>query len=171
MRRLEMTHRTDTGLYFDAEARVMEKRDRELVPRRLVIAMFSLAIASVMLTAFAVMTERPLVGQPQLAPVIAERSLVIDAHGTAVRVTDAASGETVLDLGNGGFISVVNDGLERARLVNRISGNPPVTLTLYENSRLSLLDPTTGWSTEISSFGPGNVGVWMNLLQKQKTGN
>ncbi|MEQ9040624.1 MAG: photosynthetic complex assembly protein PuhC [Silicimonas sp.] len=166
-----MTQRTDTGLYFDAEARVMRKRDRELIPRRLVIAMFSMAIAAVMLTGFAVLTERPLVGQPQLAPVVAERSLVIDADGNGIRVTDASTGGTVLDLTNGGFISVVNDGLERARIVNRISGNPPVTLTLYENSRLSLLDPTTGWSTEISSFGPGNVGVWMNLLQEQKTGN
>ena len=166
-----MAQRTDTGLYFDAEARVMRKRDRELIPRRLVIAMFSMAIAAVMLTGFAVLTERPLVGQPQLAPVVAERSLVIDADGNGIRVTDASTGGTVLDLTNGGFISVVNDGLERARIVNRISGNPPVTLTLYENSRLSLLDPTTGWSTEISSFGPGNVGVWMNLLQEQKTGN
>jgi putative photosynthetic complex assembly protein len=166
-----MAHRTDTGLYFDAEARVMEKRDKELIPRRLVIAMFSMAIASVMLTGFAVLTERPLVGQPQVAPVIAERSLKIAATGKGILVTDAGTGETVLDLTNGGFISVVNDGLERARLVNRVAGNPPVTLTLYENSRLSLLDPTTGWSTEISSFGPGNVGVWMNLLQEQKTGN
>lgn len=166
-----MAHRTDTGLYFDAEARVMEKRDRELIPRRLVIAVFSMAIASVMLTGFAVLTERPLVGQPQVAPVVAERSLEIAATGKGILVTDARTGETVLDLANGGFISVVNDGLERARLVHRVAGNPPVMLTLYENSRLSLLDPTTGWSTEISSFGPGNVGVWMNLLQEQKTGN
>ena len=161
-----MTYRTDTGLYFDAEARAMQKRDRELIPRRLVIAMFSLALASVLLVAFAVLTDRPLVGQPQSAPVVAERSLIIEASGNAIRVTDATTRQTVLNLTNGGFISVVNDGLERARLVNRLEGNPPVTLTLYENSRLSLADPATGWTTEISSFGPGNVGVWMNLLQK-----
>lgn len=161
-----MTHRTDTGLYFDAEARAMQKRDKELIPRRLVIAMFSLALASVLLVAFAVLTDRPLVGQPKLAPVVAKRDLIIESNGNAIRVTDAATRQTVLNLTNGGFISVVNDGLERARLVNRLQGNPPVTLTLYENGRLSLTDPATGWSTEISSFGPGNVGVWMNLLQK-----
>ena len=161
-----MTHRTDTGLYFDAEARAMQKRDKELIPRRLVIAMFSLALASVLLVAFAVLTDRPLVGQPKLAPVVAERDLIIESSGNAIRVTDAASRQTVLNLTNGGFISVVNDGLERARLVSRLQGNPPITLTLYENSRLSLTDPATGSSTEISSFGPGNVGVWMNLLQK-----
>lgn len=144
----------------------MHKRDKELIPRRLVIAMFSLALASVLLVAFAVLTDRPLVGQPKMAPVVAQRDLVIQSDGNAIRVTDATSRQTVLKLTNGGFISVVNDGLERARHVSRLQGNPPVTLTLYENSRLSLVDPATGWSTEISSFGPGNVRVWMNLLQK-----
>lgn len=166
-----MSQRTDTGLYFDAEARAMERRDRELIPRRLVIALFSLAIASVLLTSFAVLTDRPRVGQPKLAPIVAERSLIIDGSGQALRVTDPASGEAIVDLTNGGFLSVVNDGLERARLVHGVQDNPPVTLTLYENSRLSLADPATGWSTEISSFGPGNVRVWMNLLADNQKGN
>ena len=43
--------------------------------------------------------------------------------------------------------------------------NEPVTLTLYQSGRLSLVDPSTGWSTEISSFGPGNRGVWLELLK------
>lgn len=166
-----MTQRTDTGLYFDAESRVMQKRDKELIPRRLVIALFSMAIATILLAAFAVLTDRPRVGVPQEAPVVAERSIVIDGSGNAILVTDAATGEIVLNLGNGGFISVVNDGLERARLVNRIAENPPVRLALYENSRLSLSDPATGWQTEISSFGPANVRVWMNLLAEQEKGN
>ena len=161
-----MPHRTDTGLYFDAEARTMERRDKELIPRRLVIALFSLALASVLLAAFAVLTDRPLVGQPKLAPIVSERLLLIEGSQNAIRATDAATGEVVLDLQNGGFISVVNDGLERARLVARVTENPPVKLTLYETGRLSLNDPATGWSTEISSFGPGNIAVWLNLLKQ-----
>ena len=160
-----MAHRTDTGLYFDAEARAMEKRDRELIPRRLVVALFSMALAAVLLAAFAVLTDRPLEGQPQLAPIVTERLLVIEGNGTSIKATDAETGEIVLDLRNGGFISVVNDGLERARLVSRITENPAVKLTLFETGRLSLTDPATGWSTEISSFGPGNIAVWLNLLK------
>ena len=160
-----MAQRTDTGLYFDAEARVMEKRDRELIPRRLVIAMFSLAIAVMLLVSFAVLTDRPLEGQPKLAPIFTERSIFLEADGTAMKVTDARTGEVILDADNGGFVSVVNDGLERARLVNKITTNEPVTLTLYQSGRLSLVDPSTGWSTEISSFGPGNTGVWLELLK------
>lgn len=161
-----MAERTDTGLYFDAEARVMAKRDRELIPRRLVIAMFSLAIAVLLLVSFAVLTDRPLEGQPLAAPVFTERSILLEPNGTAMRVTDARSGEVVLDVDNGGFVSVVNDGLERARLVRGVAGNTPVTLTLYQSGRLSLVDPSTGWSTEISSFGPGNTGVWLELLKE-----
>ena len=81
-------------------------------------------------------------------------------------VTDAATGAVILDTDNGGFVSVVNDGLERARFVNGAEGNAPVTLTLYQSGRLSLVDPATGWSTELSSFGPGNTGVWLELLKK-----
>lgn len=161
-----MSDRPDTGLYFDAEARAMQRRDKELIPRRLVIAMFSLALASVLLVSFAVLTDRPKVGVPAEAPILSQRSLVIEGSTNDILVTDATTGETVLDLTNGGFISVVNDGLERARLVNRTDGNPPVTLTLYETGRLSLADPATGWRTEISSFGPGNVNVWLNVLKR-----
>ncbi len=159
-----MSQRTDTGLYFDAEARAMQRRDKELIPRRLVIAMFSLAVASLLLTAFAVLTDRPRVGQPMDAPVLSTRTVVLDGEGRAMRVSDATTGETVLDLNNGGFISVVHDGLERARLVAQVEGNPPVEVTLYETGRLSLKDEASGWSTELSSFGPGNTAVWLNVL-------
>ena len=81
-------------------------------------------------------------------------------------MTDVRTGEVVLDAKNGGFVSVVTDGLERARRVAGVSENAPVMLTLYENSRLSLSDPASGWSMEISSFGPGNTGVWLELLKK-----
>ncbi len=160
-----MSERTDTGLYFDAEARAMRKRDRELIPRRLVIAMFSLAIAAVLLVSFAVITERPLVGQPKDAPIFSQRQIILDPSGKAMRVTDAADCAVILDVENGCFVSVVTDGLERARIVHGVEGNPPVTLTLYDTGRLSLSDPASGWRTELSSFGPGNRGVWLELLK------
>ncbi|MEM9898962.1 MAG: photosynthetic complex assembly protein PuhC, partial [Pseudomonadota bacterium] len=112
-------------------------------------------------------TDRPLVGVPAEAPVISERSVVLEGDGRAIRVTDPTTGEIVMNLENGGFISVVNDGLERARLVARVDGNPPVTLTLFETGRMSLNDPASGWRTQLSSFGPGNTAVWLNVLNKK----
>ena len=58
-----MTSRTDTGLYFDAEAAAMDKRDRELIPRKLIVAVVSLALAALLIVTFAVLTDRPLAGQ------------------------------------------------------------------------------------------------------------
>ena len=160
-----MAHRTDTGLYFDAEARAMERRDRELIPRRLVIAMFSLAIAVTLLVAFAVVTGKPLSGQPIESDIASARTITLTGDGKAARIVDVNTGEVLLNAENGGFVSVVIDGLERARLVSGVTDNPPVTLALYDTGRLSLHDPASGWRTELSSFGPGNTGVWIEFLK------
>lgn len=160
-----MASRTDTGLYFDAEAQAMEKRDQELIPKKLIIAFVSLALAALLIVTFAVLTDRPLAGQPVAAPVLTERSLVITAEGNAVHVADASTGAVLMDAGNGGFISVVVDGLERARLVAGVSTNEPVTLTMFENGRLALSDPASRWQVELSSFGAGNVAPWIELLK------
>ena len=161
-----MTSRTDTGLYFDAEAAAMDKRDRELIPRKLIVAVVSLALAALLIVTFAVLTDRPLAGQPEAAPILTDRTIIIEAEGKAVRVTDAATGEMVLDAKNGGFISVVVDGLERARLVAGIQTNEAVQLALYENGRVALIDPASKWQVELSSFGAGNVAPWIELLKK-----
>lgn len=160
-----MASRTDTGLYFDAEAQAMEKRDQELIPKKLIIAFVSLALATLLIVTFAVLTDRPLAGTPVAAPVLTERSMVITATGKAVQVTDATSGADLMDVQNGGFVSVVVDGLERARLVAGVKTNEPVTLTMFENGRLALRDPASNWQVELSSFGAGNVAPWIELLK------
>ena len=58
------------------------------------------------------------------------------------------------------------DGLERARHRRPRLGNPPVTITQYENGRVTLTDPATGWQVELSSFGPGNVGTFRQMLNQ-----
>jgi putative photosynthetic complex assembly protein len=40
----------------------------------------------------------------------------------------------------------------------------PFTLTRWENGGLTLADPVTGRSVEVSSFGPDNRAVYANLL-------
>ena len=159
--------KSNAQLFYNAEAPRRLREDHDIIPKRIIVALCSFALAVLLIVSFAVMTDRPLVGQPKVAPVVAERALIITKTDNAVRVVDADDGTVVMDASNGGFVSVVTDGLERARLVHRIAGNPPVSLTLYENSRLSLHDPATDWRAEISSFGTGNAAVWIELL-KQK---
>jgi putative photosynthetic complex assembly protein len=156
--------RTNPGLWYDAEKRPQKKRDREFIPTRLVAAMFSLAGIALVLVSLSVYTGRAHTGQPKEAAVWKTQTMTIEGNGNHVKVVED-SGRVLLD-GNGGFISVVLDGLERARDVARVEGNPPVTITQYENGRVSLSDPATGWQVELSSFGPGNVGTFRQMLNQ-----
>ncbi len=154
---------TNAPLYVSAEGKRRPMYRSEVISRRLVYFMFSLAILSFLIASFAVITDRPLAGTPQDAPVVFQRVLTLSGDGTAVTVV-GEEGQVLLDAENGGFIAVVIDGLERARLVARVEGNPPVTVTQFENGRLSLHDPASSWTTELGSFGPGNLGVWQKLV-------
>ncbi len=151
------------GMYVDAEAQKLRTRDKELVPTRLVIAMFSLAILTTVLVAISVLTDRPLVGTPPAADVIRTHELTLSGEGRAMHVVNA-EGRVIFDGTNGGFISVVNDGLEYARHRAGITENTAVTLTEYADGRIGLYDPATGWKTELASFGTGNLNVWRALL-------
>jgi putative photosynthetic complex assembly protein len=128
------------------------------------MAMFSLAGIALLLVSLAVFTGRAPTGQPKEAPVWKAQTMTIAGRGNHVTIVED-TGRVLLD-GPGGFISVVLDGLERARLVARVEGNPPVTITQYENGRVSLTDPASGWQVELSSFGPGNVGTFLKMLNQ-----
>jgi putative photosynthetic complex assembly protein len=156
--------RTNSGLWYDAEKRPQPRRGKEFIPTRLIVAMFSLAGIALVLVSLSVYLGLPSVGQPKDAPVYRVQTMTIEGNGNHVRIVED-TGRVLLD-GNGGFISVVIDGLERARLVGRVYGNPPVTITQYENGRVSLSDPATGWQVELSSFGPGNVGTFLKMLNQ-----
>jgi putative photosynthetic complex assembly protein len=156
--------RTNPGLWYDAEKRAEARRGREFIPTRIVAAMFSLAGIALVLVSLAVFTGRATTGQPKDAPVWKTQTMTIEGRGNHVTIVED-TGRVLLD-GNGGFIAVVLDGLERARLVSRVEGNPPVTITQYENVRVSLSDPATGWQVELSSFGPGNLGTFRQMLNQ-----
>lgn len=157
--------RTNPALYVDAEGGRKPLYKTEMISTRLVYMMFSVALLALVIVTAAVVSGRPLTGTPKDAPVAFQRTMTLTGNGNAVVVTNEA-GETILDTPQGGFIAVVIDGLERARTVHQVAGNPPVILTQYENGRLNLTDPATGWTTELTSFGPGNLGLWHDLVTR-----
>ena len=156
--------RAETGLYLDAEARAMARRDKEMIPRRLVIAMFTLAAASLAITSFAVWTDRPHVGQPKAAEVLVERHLVLTGTGQGAHVA-TPEGAVLLDTEEGGFVAAVRQAIDRERLKHRIAENPPVHLMALEGGRIALHDPATGWRAELASFGADNRAAWLPLLE------
>ncbi len=99
--------------------------------------------------------------------VSAERTLKFfdEADGT-VRVEDGATGEVLarFGLGQGGFIRATVRNLVHQRRIRNIGREVPFTLTRWDNDTLTLSDPTTGRSIEVSSFGPDNRKVYADML-------
>ena len=155
-----MTHQTSPL------AHQMKARDREMVPRALVVAMFGLMALSLAIVAFARLTDQPLRGVAETSAVV--RSLPITLEGTrsdGVAVLNAA-GEQIAhsDQRRAGFIGVIWTSVGRARKLQGIEGNPPLDLQRLENGHTNIHDPATGWSIELIGYGADNVAAFAKLL-------
>ena len=73
----------------------MKLRDKEMVPRILVQAMFALMLASLALVSFAVLTERPLTGVPAKQPVVAEVAVTLEGDREGQTERDRVAKESV----------------------------------------------------------------------------
>ncbi len=143
-------------------------RDKEMIPTVLVKAMFMLALTTVALASYAVLTDRPLTGVPQAAPEVASRVLVLDGDNKgAVTVIDE-QGAVIVDHGadTAGFISVVWRSMNRTRMLAGVSETDPLRLVEFENGRLAIFDDQTGWSVELGSFGRENRATFAAFLSE-----
>ena len=66
--------------------------------------------------------------------------------------------------GTNGFIRGVMRSLVRARRIDHIEADPPFRLTLWSDHRLTLSDPATGQSLDLSGFGQDNRAAFAKLL-------
>ena len=145
----------------------LRQRDKEMIPRILVRAMFLMVLAALALVAYARLTDRPLVAAPpQGVEVITERVVVLsgDMAGRAL-VTDM-DGNVIADLpgDQGGFVAGIWRVLQRERMLHRMPDNLPVRLTLYADNRLVVYDDFTGWRAQLIGFGIDNYRTFYNLL-------
>jgi putative photosynthetic complex assembly protein len=155
-----MTDRPNTPAYY-------HNRDKEMVPRTLLWAMFALAMVALAITSFAVLTKRPLEGVPEAAAVVRERWIVLEGHGAkAVTVRDT-DGSVLLDMAHGGFVTVIQNGLETERKKHKVDPLRPVRVVEYANGRLAAEDPDTGWSVELYAFGGDNKAAFERLLDQE----
>jgi putative photosynthetic complex assembly protein len=142
-------------------------RDKDMIPRALLWAMVALAMSSLAITAFAVLTDRPPVAQPQAAEVERERWIVLEGHGAkAVTVRDV-DGAVLADLAHGGFVTVIQNGLQTERKKHSVDPLRPVRIVEYQNGRLAVEDPDTGWSVELYAFGGDNKAAFERLLDQE----
>lgn len=143
----------------------LQNRDKEMVPKTLLRAMFGLVLLSLVLVTYAVVTGREHVGKPEAAAVLREKSIILAGadDGKAVTVSDA-SGKVLLDLSEGGFIAVIHNGLRAERRKYGVDMAKPIRVVEYANGRLTAEDPETGWSVELYAFGKDNEATFRRLL-------
>lgn len=140
--------------------------EREMIPRALLWAMLALALSALVITSFAVLTDRPHTGTPLAGKVVAQRELILEGKSAqAVAVYDA-QGKLIADMDHGGFITVIQNALQRARTVARVTGNPLINIVQYDNGRLVAEDPASGASIELYAFGSDNKAAVERLLDQ-----
>jgi putative photosynthetic complex assembly protein len=145
----------------------LRQRDREMIPRTLLRAMFALVVASLVIVTFARLTDRPLEATPPAGMAIArERSLILQGDMSGAARVFLPDGTLVADLDptKGGFVSGIWRVLQRERSKGRVALDAPVRLVLWEDGRLSILDDTTGWRAELTGFGADNLAAFQRLL-------
>ncbi len=141
--------------------------EREMIPRTLLWGMLALALSALAITTFAVVTDHPHSGTPLTGTVVAERELILEGKSAqAVTVYDT-DGTLLADLPHGGFITVIQNAIQRARTVARVEGNPPIKIVKYDNGRLVAEDPVSGASIELYAFGGDNKAAVERLLDQQ----
>jgi len=138
--------------------------ERDMIPTPLLLGMLALVLATLVVVGFSVLSNRPLVGSPKPATIVAERSIILKGGGgQAVSVLNV-DGTLLMDLPHGGFITVIQNGLERARRVAGADQTQPVRIVEYANGRLTVLDDTTGWTAELGAFGSDNRAAFERLM-------
>jgi putative photosynthetic complex assembly protein len=142
-------------------------RDREMVPRVLLWGMFALAMSALAITAFAVLTGRAPVAQPQVSEVIRERWIVLEGHDAQAVTVRNTDGSVLLDLPHGGFVTVIQNGLVTERKKHKVDPLKPLRIVEYANGRLAAEDPETGWSIELYAFGQDNKAAFERLLDQK----
>lgn len=149
-----------------APTQIRPSASPDMIPKQLLLAMLALVLASLAVVSFAVMTGRPHVGVPKTAEIVAERAVILQGGGAqAVTVLDA-NGALLADLPHGGFITVIQNGLQRARQVAGVDQAKPVRIVEYANHRLTVVDDYTGWSAELGAFGSDNRAAFERLMSQ-----
>lgn len=149
--------------------RSLERRDREMIPRVLVRAMFALMAISLVSVAVARWTGQPLSAlPPQDVAVKNERAVQIFAKMDGSARVVAADGTVVAELepGEGGFVAGVSRALARVRDNAGVEATAPVRIVRFVDGRLALLDDATGWRAELFGFGHDNAAAFARLLDE-----
>ena len=136
----------------------------DMIPKPLLLGMLALVLATIALVGFSVLTGRDRVGTPADAAVVNERTIILKGGGAQAVTVLAMDGTVLMNLPHGGFITVIQNGMERARLTAGVDKLKPLRIVEYANGRLAAVDDYTGWSVELGAFGSDNRAAFERLM-------
>ena len=148
------------------QAQARPSDDKDMIPKPLLWAMLALVLSSLVVVGFSVLTGRAPVGVPKPAAIVAERSIILQGGGAQAVTVLAADGSVLIDLPHGGFITVIQNGMERARHTAGVDKLLPLRIVEYANGRLTAVDDYTGWSAELGAFGSDNRAAFERLMSQ-----
>jgi len=149
-----------------AKPRIYAPEDRDIVPRRMVRLMAGMVMLCLIMVAAHVWTGQPADYAPPSSPIKAERVLYLGGTLTGAATVRAEDGSVIAELSpeEGGFVSGVWRVLQRERTKARVALDGPVTITAFQNGRMAIFDPSTGWGADLMGFGQDNAAAFARLL-------
>ena len=128
--------------------------------------MAALALVSLALVTFAVVTDRPHEAPIHTAAEVKSVLININATPDGGTIVTDMNGNVLSRTGRNtaGFLSVVQNALAFERNRNNVTGNPPVHLIRFADGRIGLRDDATGWKINLIGFGQDNARHWKELL-------
>lgn len=159
---------TDTPHPVSHKQRRRHPGEPDMIPAILIRSMFGLAVLCLALVAVYRVTDQPVISSPPEAETVYSRSLFMEADMAGSVTVRDPDRRIIADLGpeQGGFISGVMRVIERERTKHRVALDGPVTLVTDKANRLSIHDPSTGWSADLMGFGKDNANAFAALLAK-----
>lgn len=149
-----------------AATRIHNSKSDEMVPRGLVVAMFTLMLATLALVGVAQWTGAPDSGVVPDSPVVQAIDIALIGDRSGAYAAQGLDG-TVLamsDENKAGFIGVMGRVVERKRVTAGLPVADPVTLQLHENGTMSIIDPSTGMDIALIGYGDDNVAAFRRLI-------
>ncbi|MGY6705412.1 photosynthetic complex assembly protein PuhC [Roseinatronobacter sp.] len=138
--------------------------NNDMIPVGLVRAMFALALVPLALVAMATFTGREPAAIPDNGAAVQEWQLRLVAGDAQAVTVQAADGTHIDRLDHGGFVTVVQNGLQTARRRHGIDPALPLRIVAFENGRLSAIDDHTNYRVELDVFGADNKAAFERLL-------
>lgn len=145
---------------------VPASKDKELIPRMMVRAMMGLVLVCLAIVSLARITDTPPIATPPEGQIVASRDVLLHVSTSGSATVQDTDGDVIAELSpeEGGFIAGVGRVVERERLKNRVPLDGPVTLIWQDTGRISIQDPSTGWSADLMGFGADNARAFARLL-------